>query len=129
MKKYDDWNKVKKQIDSKEILITYKERDIFWANIGENIGFEQNGKGSDFMRPILVFRKFTNKMFLGVPLSTQLRDGSFFFQFQFLEDKKSTALLVQTKMFDVKRLERRIGMINKDDFKNMEVKMKKLMRL
>ena len=122
MKKYDDWNKVKKQINSKEVPITYKERDIFWANIGENIGFEQNGKGSDFMRPILVFRKFTNKMFLGVPLSTQLRDGSFFFQFQFLDDKRSTALLVQAKMFDVKRLDRRIGMINKDDFKNMEVK-------
>jgi len=129
MQKYDEWSKVKRKIDSKEKLITYKERDIFWANIGENIGFEQNGKGSDFMRPILVFRKFTNKMFLGIPLSTQLRDGSFFFQFQFLEDKKSTALLVQTKMFDVKRLDRRIGMINKDDFKNMEIKMKKLMKL
>ena len=129
MKKYDDWNRVKKKINEKETLITYKERDIFWANIGENIGFEQNGKGSDFMRPILVFRKFTNKMFLGVPLSTQLRDGSFFFQFQFLEDKRSTALLVQAKMFDVKRLDRRIGMINKDDFANMEVKMKKLMKL
>ena len=129
MKKYDDWNKVKKKINNKETLITYKERDIFWANIGENIGFEQNGKGSDFMRPILVFRKFTNKMFLGVPLSTQSRDGSFFFQFQFLEDKRSTALLVQAKMFDVKRLDRRIGMINKDDFKEMEIRMKKLMKL
>ena len=129
MKKYDDWNKVKKKIDSKEILITYKERDIFWANIGENIGFEQNGKGSDFMRPILVFRKFTNKMFLGIPLSTQLREGSFFFQFQFLENKKSTALLVQSKMFDVKRLDRRIGMISKDDFNEMQLRMKKLMRL
>ena len=129
MKKYDEWNRVKKQINSKEVPITYKERDMFWANIGENIGFEQNGKGSDFMRPILVFRKFTNKMFLGVPLSTQLRDGSFFFQFQFLDDKRSTALLVQAKMFDVKRLDRRIGMIKKDDFKNMEVKMKKLMQL
>ena len=129
MKKYDAWNRVKKKINEKEKLITYKERDIFWANIGENIGFEQNGKGSDFMRPILVFRKFTNKMFLGVPLSTQLRDGSFFFQFQFLEDKRSTALLVQAKMFDVKRLDRRIGMINKDDFATMEDRMKKLMRL
>ncbi len=129
MKKYDDWNRVKKKIDSKEELITYKERDIFWANIGENIGFEQNGKGSDFMRPILVFRKFTNKMFLGIPLSTQSKDGSFFFQFKFLEDKISTALLVQAKMFDVKRLDRRIGMIGKDDFKAMEIKMKKLMKL
>lgn len=129
MKKYDEWSQVKRKIDSKEKLITYKERDIYWANIGENIGFEQNGKGSDFMRPILVFRKFTNKMFLGIPLSTQLRDGSFFFQFQFLEDKRSTALLVQAKMFDVKRLDRRIGMINKDDFEEMKLRMKKLMRL
>lgn len=129
MKKYDKWSRVKRRIDSKEKLITYKERDIFWANIGENVGFEQNGKGSDFMRPVVVFRKFTNKIFLGVPLSTQLRDGSFFYQFQFLEDKKSTALLVQAKMFDVKRLDRRIGMIGIDDFNAMTIKMKKLMKL
>lgn len=81
------------------------------------------------MRPILVFRKFSKTMFFGVPLSTTSKEGSFFFEFEFLEEKKSTALLVQAKMFDVKRLDRKLGMINKNDFEKLEVKMKNLMRL
>ena len=129
MNKYDKWNEVKKRTEQKEITAYFREREVSWANIGENIGFEQNGKGDDFMRPLLVFRKYSNKLFCGIPLSTTLRDGSFFFNFQFIEDKNSSALLVQAKTFDVKRLDRKIGMINTDDFKQLEIKMKKLMKL
>lgn len=129
MNKYDKWNEVKKRTEQKEITAYFREREVYWANIGENIGFEQNGKGDDFMRPLLVFRKYSNKLFCGIPLSTTLRDGSFFFNFQFIEDKNSSALLVQAKTFDVKRLDRKIGMINTDDFKQLEIKMKKLMKL
>jgi mRNA interferase MazF len=128
MKKFDRWNEVKKITDAKKEIANFKEREIYWANIGENIGFEQNGKGDDFMRPILVFRKFSLNMFLGIPLSTQSKKGSFFFEFKFL-DKNSTALLVQTKMYDVKRLDRRLGMIDKNSFKDLEIKMKELIRL
>jgi hypothetical protein len=32
-------------------------------------------------------------------------------------------------MYDVKRLDRRLGMINKNDFEKLEGKMKNLMRL
>lgn len=129
MKKFNEWNEVKKRTDAKEVVANFKEREIYWANIGENIGYEQNGKGNDFMRPILVFRKFSRTMFFGVPLSTTSKEGSFFFEFEFLEEKKSTALLVQAKMFDVKRLDRKLGMINKHDFEKLEGKMKNLMRL
>jgi len=128
MKKFDKWNEVKKQTDLKKEVANFKEREIYWANIGENIGFEQNGKGDSFMRPILIFRKFSQNMFFGIPLSTQTKVGSFFFEFKFLE-KQSTALLVQTKMYDVKRLDRRLGMISKSDFEELEIKMKKLIRL
>ena len=37
---------------------------------GKNIGFEQNGKGSNFVRPILVLRKFNSSIFWGLPLTT-----------------------------------------------------------
>ena len=129
MKKFDDWNKVKQRTEEKEHTAYFKEREIYWANIGENIGYEQNGKGESFMRPLLVFRKYSNKLFCGIPLSTTLREGTFFFNFQFLELKQSSALLVQSKTFDVKRLDRKIGMINQNDFKELESKMKVLMKL
>ena len=127
-KKFDEWNVVKKRTQSKKIVAFFKEREIYWANIGENIGFEQDGKGSDFMRPLLVFRKYSNNLFLGIPLSTTLKDGSFFFNFQFMSEKKSCALLVQARTFDSKRLDRKIGMINKNDFAKLEDSMKSLMK-
>lgn len=129
MKNFDKWNEVKKRTQHKEETAIFKEREIYWANIGENIGYEQNGKGEDFMRPLLVFRKYSNKLFCGIPLSTTLREGSFFFNFKFSIDKESSALLVQAKTFDSKRLDRKIGMISKDDFKHLEQKMRELMKL
>ena len=119
----DKWNKVKKGTEKENIKIYYKERDIFWTRLGENIGFEQNGKGDEFQRPVIVLKRYTNDIFLGIPLSTTKRDGSFFFQFSFLENKISTALLVQHKLYSKKRLIKKIGMINKNDFQNLKIKL------
>lgn len=122
MKKFDAWNKIKKETEDIAKKVYFKERDIFWTRIGENVGFEQNGKGDEFQRPILVVKKYTNDMFLGVPLSTTIREGSFYFQF-ILDDKTSTALLVQHKLCSNKRLMKKMGMINKSDFENLKIKL------
>ncbi len=126
MKQFNKWNQVKQETELINKRVYFKERDIFWTRIGENIGFEQNGKGDEFQRPILIIKRYTNDMFLGVPLSTTLRDGSFYFQFNFSEDKKSTALLVQHKLYSHKRLMKKIGMINKDDFEQLKIKLHNL---
>jgi len=122
-KKYNDWNEVKKNTELIKKRVYFKDRDIFWTRIGENIGFEQNGKGEEFQRPILIVKRYTNDMFLGVPLSTTQRDGSFYFQFSFLENQISTALLVQHKLYSHKRLIKKIGMINKKDFEKLKIKL------
>ncbi len=124
--KYNNWNEVKKETEQNKKRVYFKERDIFWTRIGENIGFEQNGKGKEFQRPILVVRRYTNDMFLGIPLSTTLREGSFYFQFNFLDSKKSTALLVQHKLYSSKRLMKKIGMISQNDFDELKIKLNDL---
>lgn len=122
MRDFDNWNEVKKTIhQSKEVY--FKERDIFWAKIGKNIGFEQNGKGEEFTRPIVIIKKYTKDIFLAVPLSTTLRSGSFFYQFSFIENKMSTALLVQNRLFSSKRLVKKIGKINQNDFLELKQKL------
>lgn len=127
MKKFNDWNEVKKRTEQKKIIPNIRQREIYWANIGENIGFEQNGKGSDFMRPLLIFKKFSSNMFFGIPLSTQKKnDGSFFFEFSFKDNEISTALIVQGKLFDAKRLDRKIGKISVEDFSKLKLKFKGL---
>ena len=34
-----------------------------------NIGYEQDGSGNDFIRPVVIIRKFNNEIFWGVPLT------------------------------------------------------------
>jgi len=124
--KLNSWNDVKINTQKIDKKVYFKERDIFWLKIGENIGFEQNGKGDKFQRPVLVVKRYTNDMFLGIPLSTTLREGSFYFQFSFLEDKISTALLVQHKLFSSKRFIKKIGKINENDFRKLKIKLHNL---
>lgn len=128
MKKFDQWNEIKKEIDTREKSIIYKERDIFWASIGENIGYEQNGKSEIFSRPVLIVKRFSRNMFFGIPLSTQLKQGDFFFEFE-LSGVKSNALVVQGRLFDTKRLENKIGMMNKDDFENLKARIRRLLNV
>ena len=123
MKQFNKWNKVKQETELIDKRVYFKERDIFWTRLGKNIGYEQNGKGDEFQRPVLIIKKYSNDMFLGIPLSTTLREGSFYFQFNFLDDKRSTALLVQQKLYSNKRLMKKIGMINKNDFAELQVKL------
>ena len=129
MKKFDDWNELKKQISSIDNSVKFKERDIFWISIGENIGSEQNGKGKEFARPVLIIKKLNNQLFFGVPLSTSIRNGTYFHTFSFIEEQQSSALLVQAKVFDIKRANQKLGMINKNDFIDVKEKLRILFEL
>ena len=127
MKRYNEWNQIKIKIDAKtKKIITPKEREVYWASIGENICNEQNGKGNIFSRPVLIIKRFSRSMFFGVPLSTHTKEGNFFYNFTFL-DKPSNALVVQGRIFDTKRLENRIEMIGKNDFENIKKSLKELL--
>ena len=119
MKKYDDWNEVKKTVAGLKALYSH-EREIFYAKIGENIGFEQSGKGDNYERPVLIVKKFNNRIFFGVPLSTTNKTGIFYYSFEFIKRKKSVAILSQLKLIDAKRLDRKIGVMSKSDFKNIK---------
>jgi mRNA interferase MazF len=122
MKNFDDWNEIKKNINISSDNIYFKQRDIFWAKIGQNIGFEQNGKGVEFTRPVVIVKKYSKDMFLAVPLSTTVREGSFFFSFKF-QNKISTALLVQNRLISSKRLVRKIGKIDEENFYKLKNKL------
>ena len=126
MKKFNEWNEVKKRIDNKTKISIPKEREVYWTCIGENVGFEQNGKSKLFTRPVLVLKRFNKHIFFGIPLSTQIKEGNFFFTFT-LNDTLSNALLVQGKLFDIKRLEKKIGMISKDEFIELKTRFRELL--
>ena len=126
---YNKWNEVKKDTADEKCIRHFKEREIFYMKMGKNIGFEQNGKGDDFVRPAIILKKFNKDMFYGVPLSSQKKEGMFYYSFEFKKGKKvsvNIALLSQMRLFSATRLLNKIGMISKDDFSELKQKLKEL---
>jgi len=125
-KNFDKWNIVKKDINKEKKTIGFSQYEIIFMKVGENIGYEQNGKGKDFLRPILVYKKFNNRVFLGIPLTSQAKDNKFHFEFEYKETKKSFAILSQIKLFDIKRAKYRDGKISRYYFDKLQEKLLKL---
>ena len=71
MKDFDKWNNIKKSAHNGNIIRSFKDRDIFYVKVGANIGFEQDGKGEEFLRPVLILKKFGQHAFLGIPYPPQ----------------------------------------------------------
>jgi len=127
---YNQWNEIKKQAQNSELIWTIKVREIYWVKVGQNIGYEVYGKGKDFLRPVLVVRKFSRDSFLGVPLTSVVKDDMFHFEFIPLNNKKNNyAILSQIKLFSSKRIHDKMSKISVDDFKNLKVKLRKLIDL
>ena len=114
-KKFDEWNIRKKLIDTSEALADFHEREIWWCSIGVNVGSEQNSQASDFSRPVLVVKKFTRDVFWGIPITTKVKNLNFRIRFQ-LNGIENDLLVLQLRIYDRKRLIRKIGIISKDDF-------------
>ena len=77
-KDFDNWNKRKKALNERGNAPFFHEREIWWCALGKNVGFEQDGKGKKFARPVLVFKKFNNQLFWALPLSTKIKANKFY---------------------------------------------------
>ncbi len=120
-KDFDGWFPLKKQIEADCKVPTINQREIWWCSIGVNIGIEQDGKNRLYERPVLVVRKFNNRHFLGVPLTTQLK-GFPFRPSVFYRNpgegrvREGQALISQMRSYDAMRLTRHIAKLGKDQF-------------
>lgn len=129
IKRFDQWNEVKKRTNIIERRLKLKPRDIFWLKIGQNIGNEEYGKGKDFIRPVVIIRQLTSDLFVGVPTtSTKKQDNDYFHTIRYMNNKKediqSTAMLLQFKTFSKKRLLSKMGTVNKNEFDVIVEKLK-----
>ncbi len=128
--KFDQWNNIKKTTNSKQRNIGIKPRDIFYIKLGQNIGSEEYGKGTDFVRPVLILRQLTKELFVGIPITSTLKSNDYFHTFSYSHkvkgDIQNCAMILQLKTFSKKRLLNRIGMVHKKDFQNIVEKTEKL---
>lgn len=100
----------------------FKEREIWFASVGCNIGHEEDGKGKDFQRPVIILKKLNFETFWGIPLTSRFQDGKYFLPID-CNGVRSTAKLSQLKLFDSRRLIRRIGRIENSDMNLLKEKL------
>ena len=93
--------------------------------VGENVGIEINGKSEYFSRPVLVFKKLSHLGFMGIPLTTKIKTGSWYICFKF-QNKNVYAVLSQARVFSVARLYDRIGQASRNDMKLIKKGFRKL---
>ena len=116
IKRFRAWSKLKYKLHFNQSLPAgYKKRDIWWVSIGHNVGVEEDGKGENFARPVLVVRGFSRYQFWGVPLSTTEKDGKYYHKFV-VNGKVSTALLSQMRVYDTRRFINKYGYASQRDF-------------
>ncbi len=126
-KDYRSWHNKKRGINSIPVRPGFNEREIWYCHLGSNVGFEQDGSGEDFLRPVLIIRKFNNEIFWGVPLTNTEKKSEHYFIFSFIAGQTSTAILSQIKLIDAKRLSYHIGYISEVDFLTAKKKLKALL--
>lgn len=94
------------------------------SSVGLNIGLKQDGAGNDFSRPVLILKRFHNKMFWILPLSTKQKNLDFYFNFTDLSNKKVSVIIAQIKLMSIKRIQRKIYTLDMDIFTKIKNKTK-----
>lgn len=110
-----NWLELKIKLWAKKDRVVFKQGEIWWCSLGFNLGEEIFGKGKKFTRPVLIFKKFTSNSFMGLPLTTHGKNGSWYVELE-VKDTKQYVLLNQARILDKKRLTNKFSSVNKHDF-------------
>ena len=114
-----DWLKTKILLTHKSPRILFEEGQIWWVSIGANIGTEIFGKGDEFARPVIIFKKISADSFLGIPLTSKLKFGSWYVSVAH-NGIIRTAILAQARALDSRRLIRKMGRVSDNEFKKIK---------
>ena len=99
-------------------VVYFKERQIWWTSLGENIGVEQNGKNCNFERPVVILKKFSQDSFWALPISSQGKVGKYYHAFT-REGRAFCINLSQIRLLSSKRLLRLIGDLDLTDYRTV----------
>ncbi len=125
MNDFDAWNEIKKKIEQENSTDRFpKEGEVWMSSFGKNVGYEQNGAGDTFSRPVLIVKKFNNRMFWCVPLSTKQKPFDFYLNFTDPNGQAVSAILAQMKLVSVKRLRRKLYEFEKETLRETRERLK-----
>lgn len=124
-KDFPKWHKKKSHIENDRPRVFFKEREIWLCYLGENVGFEQDGRGDEFLRPVVILKKFNNEVLWAVPLTRTDKKNKYYFSFEF-GNEKSVAILSQIRLVDAKRLKYKMGDMKIVDLGDLKNKIRQL---
>ncbi len=125
-KDFKNWHDKKSQIDQIIKRPFFHLREVWFCYMGINVGFEQDGKGDDFLRPVVIIRKFNNEIFWGIPLTSTIKNSKYYFPITLYNQGTGSAILSQIKLIDARRLSYKIGDISETEFSELTKKLKEL---
>ena len=104
----------RKDIDN----IFFREKEVWWIALGVNVGFEQDGKGEEFRRPVLILKKFNKYLVLAVPITTKVKkDNKYYISCSVAGDAiPRMAIISQVRPIDTKRFIDKLGVADDDSY-------------
>ena len=126
-KDFDRWNELKKQVNAAEALPLYHAREIWWAHLGVNVGYEQDGTGPSYERPVLIIRGLSPYVCLVVPLTTSKKRDRFYITAGVVEGKSAAAIVSQIRLIDTRRLINKVGTLERALFDPIRKAARKLL--
>lgn len=121
IKQFFDWTKRKIFHHLNEVLekqVFYREKEIWWAALGQNIGYEINGKQELYERPILILKKYNADTCFILPFTTQIKYPLPWYQI-FISNKLGVINLTQGRTISSKRLLRRYEMLDSEKYEQI----------
>ncbi len=124
-KLYNEWNKQKVllQISEAKGQPYPKKGEVWMSFVGKNIGFEQNGAEEGFSRPVLVIKKFNNKIYWVVPLSSKQKSIDFYYNFTDPNNLMVSLILAQLRLISIKRFKRKMYDMSCGIFESVRIKL------
>lgn len=127
-KNFDVWNELKKKIHANDDnLPLYAEREVRWCRLGANLGFEIDGAGDGFARPVVVLKRLSRRLCLVVPLTTTLKPGRYHLPLGQIGGRQASAIISQLRVIDTRRLDRQMGVMDDELFRHVRNSIKNML--
>ncbi len=121
IKDFDRWNEEAKMLVNKKRPY-FKVGQIWWLHFGQNIGVEINGKGNQFLRPVLIVKKYNHCSFWGLSLTSSEKKSNYKESIGVIDNKQAFAVLSQPRYMDSGRLVKKITRVTKSILDNIKKK-------
>ena len=119
IKNFGVWFKLKTLLDNSKIRPLFKDRKVWICHFRSNIGYELDGKNTEYLRPVIVFKKLSKNTLLGIPLTSNQKVGSWYSP-SLINNLKGNYCLNQIRSVDAKRLKYLMGQIDSNDYSELK---------